>query len=486
MLYSPERFASLPALFTRVLLLLLGLSSQSCSEEQYLRVYITNADPNVKTFHITAVLRPNIPPCDEDFPDSKLCRNTFDKDRAAPGELEVFRLPLPKNVNGKLSFDILAFNGECSIQHGQESVAVNTAVQDGSITVTLEASNGCWCSYCKGADCNTQSRPAFNDIRGLSEDDIWAVGDAGTILHWDGAEWTKYDSKTTLDITSLAILGAGDIWAVGSSARMAPGTSPGVVLHWDGTTWTIKKNVDAVLYGIWPTSPGRFLIVGGCGTGNCSFIGSLLEDGALSMERTSTPLAFVRAVWQGSPNGTVYAVGGAGPLGTGDPNRQCPAMPSMIGSVLRKSKPDGNVWVEAPVTHTDQVCNLNAIWGTSDQDIWAIGDYGTVLHWDGSSWSERRNDSVTQGRNLWKVWGTRPSNIWAVGGSKIRSDASDPGAGIVLRWDGEKWTNLQTMPRNLEQTKLTYQIGVWGASERDIWVVGQGGSIQRYRSLKNF
>src|SRR5207253_74408 len=30
---------------------------------------------------------------------------------------------------------------------------------------------------------------------------------------------------------------------------------------------------------------------------------------------------------------------------------------------------------------------LYAVWGAAPNDVWAVGEYGTVLHYDGTGWS---------------------------------------------------------------------------------------------------
>src|SRR5215831_18736214 len=66
--------------------------------------------------------------------------------------------------------------------------------------------------------------------------------------------------------------------------------------------------------------------------------------------------------------------------------------------------------------------NLSAIWGSEASDVWAVGDSGTILHWDGSAWS-----SVSSGTTnaLRAVWGSGASDVWAVGDF-----------GTILHWDG--------------------------------------------------
>ena len=57
---------------------------------------------------------------------------------------------------------------------------------------------------------------------------VWAVGAAGTVVHWDGTEWTPFDSLTDLPITGVFAARTDDVWAVGFRS---------VMRHWDGRAW---------------------------------------------------------------------------------------------------------------------------------------------------------------------------------------------------------------------------------------------------------
>jgi hypothetical protein len=57
---------------------------------------------------------------------------------------------------------------------------------------------------------------------------------------------------------------------------------------------------------------------------------------------------------------------------------------------------------------------LHSVWGTSASDVWAVGNAGTILHYDGTSWSSVSSGTL-QAMN--SVWGTSSSNVWAVGQS---------------------------------------------------------------------
>ena len=44
------------------------------------------------------------------------------------------------------------------------------------------------------------------------------------------------------------------------------------------------------------------------------------------------------------------------------------------------------------------VSQLRAIWGTSESDVFAVGDYGAIIHYDGTSWSPM---TAASGKYLW-------------------------------------------------------------------------------------
>jgi hypothetical protein len=68
------------------------------------------------------------------------------------------------------------------------------------------------------------------------------------------------------------------------------------------------------------------------------------------------------------------------------------------------------------------------MWGSSANDVWAVGLAGTILHFDGKAWT-RSTAPVTD--DLWSVWGSSANDVWAVGGH-----------GALLRFDGKAWRKL--------------------------------------------
>ena len=60
---------------------------------------------------------------------------------------------------------------------------------------------------------------------------------------------------------------------------------------------------------------------------------------------------------------------------------------------------------------------------------------------------------------LLDVWGLSATDVYAVG------------AGTMLHFDGQAWTEVQSVPQRLA--------GVWGSSATDVFTVGSGGTIIR-------
>ena len=55
---------------------------------------------------------------------------------------------------------------------------------------------------------------------------------------------------------------------------------------------------------------------------------------------------------------------------------------------------------------------LFGVWGSDGDDVFVVGDSGTILHYNGSSWSEM--DCPTS-KSLYGVWGSSGSDVFAVG-----------------------------------------------------------------------
>ncbi len=109
--------------------------------------------------------------------------------------------------------------------------------------------------------------------------------------------------------------------------------------------------------------------------------------------------------------------------------------------------PAGWVAVDAPENG-----GLFGVWGSGPHDVWAVGRYGIIHHWNGAAW-QRVKSGTTQ--NLWGIWGSGPKDFWAYGNART-----------LLRWNGSQWSPVST-----PITASSVQYGkVWGTGPNDVWV----------------
>lgn len=111
---------------------------------------------------------------------------------------------------------------------------------------------------------------------------------------------------------------------------------------------------------------------------------------------------------------------------------------------------------------------LNAVWGSSSTDVWAVGDHGAILHHDGSRWSAV---SSPTDNHLQSMWGSSSQDVWAVG----EEDGTSGGAKSVIRYQGRSW---EVHPGPFDAADGGVQLlGAWGSSSSDVWAVGSGAVI---------
>ncbi len=106
------------------------------------------------------------------------------------------------------------------------------------------------------------------------------VGAAGTILHWDGSDWSPVDSHTSQNLYDVHGLSSTDVVASGQE----------VVLHWDGLDWSqvmdfpntaitpILLTPNRIWYGI-PDS--QFPIIGRCDRSGAACLGLVAPTGSV-------------------------------------------------------------------------------------------------------------------------------------------------------------------------------------------------------------
>lgn len=116
---------------------------------------------------------------------------------------------------------------------------------------------------------------------------------------------------------------------------------------------------------------------------------------------------------------------------------------------------DGHNWSEI---HTGITGRYNDIWGSSTDDIFAVGFselpdgiQSRIMHFDGDNWTEMENNFSVALRS---IWGSSSTDVFAVGSHSI------------LHYDGNSWSVMEdSLPHALR--------AVWGASEDNVYVAGE-------------
>ena len=107
------------------------------------------------------------------------------------------------------------------------------------------------------------------------------------------------------------------------------------------------------------------------------------------------------------------------------------------------------------------------MWGSSADDVWAVGANGEILRYDGAVW--QRHDSGTE-RWLLSVWGTSSHDVWAAGG--VGGDG--PNVATIVHFDGTGWVSV---PADLDEAVA----GIWGGNDHDVWFAGACGVMLHYQ-----
>jgi hypothetical protein len=83
--------------------------------------------------------------------------------------------------------------------------------------------------------------------------------------------------------------------------------------------------------------------------------------------------------------------------------------------------------------HYPEDGSIRAMWGTSSNDMFFVGDKGTIVHFDGTNWM--KFPKVTE-KNIKTIWGTSSSDVWAAGFS------SSTALSVLLHYDGTQWSEI--------------------------------------------
>ena len=237
-----------------------------------------------------------------------------------------------------------------------------------------------------------------------------ADGDATT------ARWHVILQDLPAALLSVSGDAAGEVWFTGADK----GDGPWVVRGHAGTFARVDlRAADPDGGHVWwsaaPDDSGRFLV----GEGGRVFRWDSATE-AVTRVPTDTD-ATLYGAW-GASGDEVWAVGGYVHPRSGPP------------TVVRVHDGEGVAVTDLPAGLGAQT-TLFKVWGAAADDVWVVGEAGTVLHWDGAAWSL---DVLSGAPRLVTLHGASADDMVVVGGSSQ--------ALILERAAGGAWTDASPGP----------------------------------------
>ncbi|MBN2099088.1 MAG: hypothetical protein JW753_05765 [Dehalococcoidia bacterium] len=281
------------------------------------------------------------------------------------------------------------------------------------------------------ADLGGESLPSDETLQGIwgsADNDIYIVGNTGTVLHYNLSTWETQDSETSRNLRGVWGSDNTHIWAVGASSAIQKYTG----------TWADQSRSDGrseTLNGVWGSSATDVWIVGDrFRTWDGQYRHTILHttDGGTNWTNDGysiTSAQDLNGIW-GSDSSHVYAVGTSG----------------------RIMRYNGSAWGTMSSGTTRE---LYGVWGTAWNNVYAVGASGTILRYNGTSWSSMSSGTT---QTLYGIWGSAEDDIYAVGAG-----------GTIQHYNGTSWSDVDSgTNRNL--------YGAWGTSSTNVYVVGEATS----------
>ena len=269
----------------------------------------------------------------------------------------------------------------------------------------------------------------LRSIWGTGPADLWAAGDKGTILHFDGKTWSPSPSGTEENLTGVTGTGPANVYISGEK---------GAILHWDGTVWRqVSNDADTTLVNIWASGPDDVWAVG---IDNGDDGGYMRRWNGTKWETQNIPGS--SSIWGvgGTSAHDVWMVGNS---------------PKGEGFVIHGDGKhfDANGYKGPPA---------RAVWCARPDDVWVAPYQGSLQHWNGTAWADAQTPTGT----WFRMGGSGPDDVWAVGqnGAALRYHGSG---------DGGAWAMAPTGTNQIVWS-------VWSASAGLAWAVGNNGTLLRW------
>lgn len=276
---------------------------------------------------------------------------------------------------------------------------------------------------------NAGAEVGFSGVHGSGPNDVWAVGELGTIAHYDGTGWKVATPITSVTLRAVAAVSTTDAWAFGDS---------GTALHWDGKAWA---RVDM-------------------GTSN-----DIISAVALAANDVWALPKDQRYLWRW--NGTVFAKvdattrnDGYGKCLGGNSANNLWLMPGSTSHAYLVT-PSGLAEIALDISGSFDCIGISA---QSLDDAWFLAD-DKVLHFDGRLFRPSAPpQELLSSFYARAIFASARNQAWVVGSG-----------GGIYRVEGVTWTVSSPFAYS-----TPHYNAVWGAHVDDLWSVGTLGVVSHH------
>ena len=298
-----------------------------------------------------------------------------------------------------------------------------------------------------------------------SDKAVWAVGDYGTIMFWNGSALTQQRSNTTSNLYDVEALDANNAWAVGEAGTILRTTN-------GGATWSrvAPSPTPYDLLSVTAAASNRVWAAGGYDGFNNAVIvffnGStwsrqleLATGGFTDIFALNSNQVWAVSVWTWytSNGGTTWRMVNDGSLDA--PYRVSAAAANNVyaidwnGNILRStSNPGGASWTRV-LTGQDWPADLCAL---DASHIYFAGWEGTIRMFNGSSWTPHNSKTTA---DVCGIDAFNASRVFAAGDGLFMTNTG-----------GKPWTS-----RTGGSTAALNNTAA--ASADEVWAVGAKGTI---------
>jgi hypothetical protein len=222
--------------------------------------------------------------------------------------------------------------------------------------------------------------------------DVWAVGEHGLVMHWDGGRWSE--QRLAGDFHAIWGRARDDVWINGCADKL---------YHWNGAAWNhvpnpIPRDNPGVCFALSGASATDVQAIGGDRFMRWNGVAWTDEHSPLDGEVPVGRSPRITALWRAPPSGDLWAVGAE------DVDVGFDGWPVVLCRT-------GGFWSKLPTPRIEGY--LSSVWGTRNDDVWAVGTKGLILHWDGATWTKEESGVVEPLSSVHGAGGT----VWIVGDS---------------------------------------------------------------------